>query len=127
MTCLTLNSEFEKNYDIPLGVKYLQLNCNNSYIIDSLPNSIIELELGYTFNLEMNNLPTSIKKLVICKYSDYNMDLNCLPDFVEELQLNDSYKKRILNIPSNLKKLICDKNYKYKDDFAMCIVQTCEE
>ncbi len=27
------------------NVKYLKLNCNNSYIIDSLPNSIVELGL----------------------------------------------------------------------------------
>ena len=71
----------------------------------------------------MDNLPTSIKKLIICPNSNYNMDLNCLPDFIEELHLNVNYKKRILHIPSNLKKLICHKDYPYKDDFAMCRIE----
>ncbi len=72
----------------------------------------------------MDNLPTSIKKLVINKFSIYDADLNCLPDSIEELHLNFHYKKRILKIPSNLKKLVCDENYPYKDDFVMCNVQT---
>ncbi len=50
----------------------------------------------------MDNLPTSIKKLVIKKYSNYNMDLNCLPNLIKELHLNYKYKKHILHIPSNI-------------------------
>ena len=71
----------------------------------------------------MNNLPTSIKKLVINEHSNYDKDLNCLPYYIEELQLNKSYNKRILKIPQNLKKIICHKNYLYKNDFIACVVK----
>ena len=123
LTHLTLGYCFDKQCSIQSNVKYLNLNCNNQYIIDSLPDSIVKLELDYHFNLQMDNLPTSIKKLIIIDVnSDYNKDLNCLPNFIEELQLNRYYKKRITNIPPNLKKLSCHMNYPYKDDFKMCMV-----
>ena len=120
---LGLGQNFKQQITFHPNIKYLKLNCNNQYIIDFLPNSIVELELGYDFNLQMDNLPTSIKKIIIDKGSSYNKDLNCLPDFVEELHLNRYYKKRILNIPSNLKKIICSTKYPYKNDFTMCIVE----
>ena len=100
------------------NIKYLKLGCNSLDIINSLPNSIMELKLNRFFNLQMDNLPTSIKKIIIDKKSIYNKDLNCLPDFVEELHLNAKYKKRIMRIPSNLKKLVCHKNYPHINDFS---------
>ncbi len=122
---MTLEHDFDQHCEILPNFKYLKLNCNNLYIINSLPNSIVELELDRRFNLKMDNLPTSIKKLVINKYSNYDQDLNCLPDYIEELQLNSDYKKRILKIPSKLKKIICHNDYPYKDDFVKCdYVQT---
>ena len=127
LTHLNIGCMFRQQSSIPPNVKYLKLDCDNPYIIDSLPNHVIELEINRNFSLEMNNLPTSIKKIVINKKSHYNTDLNCLPDFVEELHLNSYYRKRILNIPSNLKKLKCDKYYPYKDDFAMIDIENiCE-
>ena len=123
LTHLTLGYGFIKECNVLPNIKYLKLSCNNIHIINSLPNSVAELELGKYFNLEINNLPTSIKKLVIDKDSYYNMDLNCLPDFIEELHLNYHYKKRILNIPSNLKKIVCYIIYPYKDDFLICDVE----
>ncbi len=79
--------------------------------------------MGNLFNLQMNDLPTSIKKLVIHKCSNFAANLNCLPDSIEELHLNYKYKKRILKIPLNLKKLICSENYPYINDFVMQNVQ----
>ena len=73
--------------------------------------------------MELNNLPTSLKKLVFDMGIHYDKDLNCLPDFMEELHLNKSYKKRIIHIPSNLKKLVCDKDYPYINDFSMCEIE----
>ncbi len=86
-------------------------------------NSIVELKLGYDFNLKIDNLPTFIKKLVMHKNSNYNADLNCLPDCIEELYLNHAYKKRIMHIPRNLKKLVCHKDYLYQNDFKFYNVE----
>ena len=118
LTHLTFGYKFNQQYNISPNIKYLKLNCNNVYIINSLPNSVAELELDEDFHLGLDNLPTSIKILRINKKSYYNVDLNCLPDFIEELHLNFNYKKRILYIPSNLKKIVCYKDYPYINDFS---------
>ena len=129
LTHLTLGGNFNQQITFNPNIKYLKLHCDNQQLIDTLPNSITTLELGlgdYSFGLksQVNNLPTSIKKLVFDIHSLYEQDLNCLPDYIEELQLNMYYRQRILNIPSNLKKLICYELYPHKDDFSMCEVET---
>ncbi len=107
ITHLTLGLKFNQKFNIPSNIKYLKLNCNNQYLI--------------------NSLPTSIKKLIIDADSKYNADLNCLPNFIEELHLNRHYEKRILCIPQNLKKIRCYKSYQYIDDFAKCLVETYDQ
>ena len=96
------------------------MDCANTSIIDYLPSSIEELDIG--FNLELNNLPNSIKKIRF--YNNYNKELNCLPSSVELLQLPFNYTHKILNIPKKLKKVICHKNYKYISDFDNIKVET---
>ena len=94
----------------------MKLDSNNQYIIDNLPNNIEELELGEHFNLELNNLPTSINSIIFSKYSKYNKELNCLPNFVELIQLPEKYNLLIANKPKELKKIICSKNYIHLND-----------
>ena len=48
------------------------------------------MELDEYFNLELNDLPTSIKKIIFDKESKYNNELNCLPKFVEQIQELDT-------------------------------------
>ena len=100
--------------NIPFNIKYLKLNCNNQNIIDSLHNNIEELELDSEFNLELNNLPTSIKKII---FYHYNRELNNLPNSIEYIELPYNYDKKILNIPAKLKVIKCSKDYKYINDF----------
>jgi hypothetical protein len=89
-----------------------------------LPNNIEELELGRMFNLELNDLPSSIKKIVFDKHCDYNIPLNNLPKGLELLALPYNYEIPITNIPQGLKKIICSKYYKFIDDFSNFIVET---
>jgi len=116
LTHLTFGKMFVQKIDIPSTIKYLKLDCNNSYVIDYLSDNIEELELGEYFNLELNNLPTSIKKITFEIYCQYNHKLNCLPKFLECIQLPVNYDKKLLNISNNLK-IICSKKYKYKNDY----------
>jgi hypothetical protein len=81
----------------------VSLNCNYSYYTDYLPDSIEEIEFGYKFNLELNNLPSSIKKIIFDENSNYNKELNCLPNGLEELELPEKYDLPIKNIPNGLK------------------------
>ena len=118
LTHLTFGYCFNKIFDLLSSTKYLKLDCNNQYIINNLPNSLEELELNYSFNLELNNLPTSIHKIIFHKNSVFDKELNCLPNFVKFLQLPKSYNKKILNLPKELKEIVCLEDYKYVSDFT---------
>ena len=121
---MQLPAKYDKKVNLPFNIKFLQLNCDNQYLIDNLPNGIEELELEFYFNLELNNLPTSIKSILFNKLSKYNKELNCLPNFVELIQLPETYDKKILKIPKELKKIICYENYEFIKDFVNLDVET---
>ena len=88
-------------------------------------DSIKEIELEINFNLELDNLPSSIKKIKFNEYSHYDdKELNCLPIGLEILQLPFKYNLSIQNIPSGLKKLICSKDYLFINDFVNIEVET---
>jgi hypothetical protein len=86
-------------------------------LIENLPNSIEELELGCHFNLELNNLPNSIRIIRFSRSNFYHKELNNLVDTIEILELPIYYDKKIKNIPKNLKKIIMSKYYDYINDF----------
>jgi hypothetical protein len=118
---LTLDCLFDQQLDLPSNIKYLVLDCNNQYIIDNLHNNIEELTLSYGFDLELNNLPSSIKKIIFDN-QNYDKELNNLPSSVEYIRLPIFYKKKILNIPKNLKEINCSENYEFINDFSNCQV-----
>ena len=98
--------------------KYLILNCNNKYIIDNLPNSIEEITLEGNFNLELNNLPNGIKKIIFHRYSVYSYQLNCLPNSIEYIKLGANYNLKINKFPLELKIIECSEQYKFIDDLT---------
>jgi len=65
LTHLTFGSHFNQQVNLPFRVQFLEVRCNNINIIDYLPDSVEELVLGSYFNLELNNLPSSIKNLLL--------------------------------------------------------------
>ena len=56
------------------------------------------LLLDYNFDLDLNDLPSSIKILSFGGESEYNKDLNNLPQSLEKLYLPKKYNKKILNL-----------------------------
>jgi hypothetical protein len=114
---LTFGKYFVQEVNLPFELKYLKLNSNCQYMIDNLVNSIEELELGELFNLELNNLVNSIRKITFEKYSYYNKDLNLLPDSIEFICLPFRYQQKIYNFPKSLKLIKCHNSYLYKNDF----------
>ena len=115
---LTLGYEFNHELEIPSNIEYLHLDCNNIKLIDSLPNSLVELEFGYGFDLELNNLPNSIKIIKFEKTCVYNQELNNLPKSLEHLELNKSYNKKITTVYPNLKTILCSPKYGHSDVFV---------
>lgn len=79
LTHLTFGIYFTQSVCL-LNITYLKIECNNLNLIDNLPNSLNKLVLGCCFNLQLNDLPNSIKHI--------------------ELPLK--YNKLIQNIPINL-------------------------
>ena len=117
LTHLTFGYNFNQKVDLSFNIKYLKLDCNNQYLIDNLHDGIEELVLEHNFDLELNNLPSSIKKISFDKNSSYNKELNCLPNFIEIIELPYYYMNKILKIPLKLKKLVCHKKYIYINDY----------
>ena len=98
ITHLTFGWSFYQKINLPWNVSHLIINSSNKHLIENLHDGIIVLELHSCFNLELNNLPQSIKKLII--YRDtYNYELNCLPNNIEYLRLPECYDKPIKNYP----------------------------
>ena len=117
LTHLGLGYNFKQKNDLRFRLRSPSLNSNNKFYTEHL-DTVEELELGELFNLELDNCPSSIKKLIFIKYSNYNKELNCLPPGMSILQLPRGYNQQIQNIPPGLKKLICSKNYPYCRDFV---------
>ena len=115
---------FEQKVDLPFNIRFLGLDCNNSYLIEQLPDTIEEINIGLYFNLKLMNLPSSIKKITFEHWSNYDEELNCLPHGLLILQLPHYYNEQIHSIPKSLTKLICSKKYKYINDFSSIDVET---
>jgi len=104
--------KFSQRIELVEGIKKLTLDCNNISLIENLPNGIEELVLNYFFELELRDLPNSIK--IIKFYSDcYDKDLNNLPLSLECLMLPFDYDLEISRHYPNLKTIICGHNYKF--------------
>ena len=116
-----MGKHFNQKDDLPTNIK--SININNLFYIDFLLSNIEEIEIRYYLNLELNNLPSSIKKISFGKESYYNKELNCLPSGLEILQLPIYYNLQIKNIPRGLKKLICDTDYQFINDFVCLEVE----
>lgn len=112
LTHLTLGISFEQQIELPSSIKYLNLNSNTN-LINYLPSSVEILELGDHFDIELLNLPNSIKKIIFNERNCYSHYLNCLPQSVEYIELPMYYKKKISNIPKSLKKVFHYNEYFY--------------
>ena len=98
------------------NLKYFEINCNNLSLVENLPNSLEKLIIGSCANFPLNNLPNSIKFIMILN-EDYNEDLSNLPNSIEHIVLNSKYDKLIpiQSIGKNLKLIECSSQYKYLD------------
>ena len=72
-------------------------------MIENLPNSIEKLNFGCYFDLELNNLPNSIKIIRFEKNSKYKKELNNLPRQLEILELPEKYNINLKNINPDCK------------------------
>ena len=91
---LSLGRYFNQPIVIPGWITKLTIGCNSQQVIDYLPFNIVELEFGYNFDLELNDLPSSIKKIKI-RNPYYNKKLNNLPSRIESLEISTICRVKI--------------------------------
>jgi len=72
LTHLTFGYWFNQKVDLPWNLKYLYLQMKETKIVDYLPDSLEELELGYYFDSSLDNLPISLQTLIISDKYDKN-------------------------------------------------------
>ena len=99
----------------------------NQSICDCLPNTITHINIGYSFNQSLDNLPSTIQciyfgannifnmpldnlpeglvdlDLNMCR--NFNQPINKLPSSLEILKLGSEFQQSVDNLPPNLKKL----------------------
>lgn len=116
---LGINFNFYHNFLLPNSLKILTLsNSHCQELLNNLPNSLEKLCLDHNFNLELNNLPNSIKIIEFKNtLNTFQHELNCLPDSIEDLSLPWFYAKQIKKIPLHLKKITSNKYYCCINDF----------
>lgn len=68
---LRFGYEFKQRVILPEKLLWMEINTDNHWICDNIPNSIKTLELGEDFSLPLVSLPNKLKCVVIhgCKYS----------------------------------------------------------
>jgi hypothetical protein len=115
-------SDFNFQFDRLPNIKYLEVSCNDQYLIDNLPNSLEELVLTRGFNLELNDLPNQLKKIRLQNVM-YDKKLNNLPESVEIIELSSRYYEKISKLPKNLKTIKCNSRYRFINDFVGYQVQ----
>ena len=99
---------------ISLLKDYAKVQFDNRYNsnIDWLPEGITDLHIGTMFNKPLDNLPSTIKSIIIQKYNDigytmFNNSLDNLPPSLECLKIyyNTKFNLPLYNLPKNLKYL----------------------
>lgn len=88
--------------------------------IDWLPEGITDIGLGMNFNQPLENLPSTVKRIIIGKYNDvglslFNQSLDYLPFGLEELYIKfgSKFNKPLNNLPHSLKILHLYSHFTY--------------
>jgi len=87
ITHLTLGQKFNQNVDnLPINLKVLTFGMNFNKPINNLPKTLEKISLRYTTNYQhlIENLPNSVKELDLGNYSEIKK-IKKLPDCLEKL------------------------------------------
>jgi hypothetical protein len=100
------------NNIIDLMIKYKKVQIDDAFDvpIDFLPNGITHLNIGESFNQSIDNLPITLKSLIISKFRNvgyvlFNQPLDNLPYGLEYLYIDFTYvfDQSLRNLPPTLK------------------------
>ena len=84
-------------------------------LLDNLPENLVVLDVGYSYNRDISLLPESLKLLRLG--AQFSHPLENLPIGLEALILDGRFNGNILNIPHKLKYLVI--NYKLFEKYSL--------
>lgn len=88
--------------------------------VNNLPQTLINLSLGYCFNQTLDNLPNSILSLTIG--NSFNRPIDRLPPFISSLTLGDHFNLPADDLPSSLLYLSFGRRFNQKvDNLPSCL------
>lgn len=79
--------------------------------LESIPDSVEEIDFGDNFNQKLTHLPSGVKKITFGFNFNYSIGLDDLPDSIEYLEFGYNFNNSINKYPSNLKILKFGRNY----------------
>lgn len=105
---LILQSEYNEPLDyLPNGLEHLFLgDMFNQEIDNKLPDSLLTLDLGGSFNRNVDHLPPHLTGLRLT--GDFNQSIDHLPNSITKLLLRDAMVQPIHHFPSELRWLEAD-------------------
>jgi hypothetical protein len=105
--------ELSNNIDLSTFTKLKAIWLGNIYKYFIIPESINEIGFMRDFNLEINNLPSKLKKLDLSLCENFNQPLDNLPNGLKILILNEYYPNVLDYLPESLEELSfnCNKTY----------------
>ncbi|KYQ88676.1 hypothetical protein DLAC_10858 [Tieghemostelium lacteum] len=90
-------------------------NFNQTLLAKLLPSQLLKLDLGLKFNKPLQNLPGSLKILILGKLFNQPINAGSLPPFMETLYLSShfNYPLEVGSLPSTLKTLVMGEKYNF--------------
>jgi len=108
LSCLCVSCTFNQELD-RLPESLIELDLQYTYLFNQpmnhLPQQLQVLKIGHAFNQPLDNLPHSLNYLKLHRYSHYDRPLDHLPSSLQTLILPGRYNQPLDNLPSSLKTL----------------------
>jgi hypothetical protein len=99
--------------NLPNSLIDLYLGFAFSYPVDNLPNGLKYLRLGHAFNHPIDNLPINLTHLIFCHQSIFNHPVDKLPNSLTHLHFGFHFNQPINNLPINLIRLTLNNSFTY--------------
>lgn len=100
----------ENNYNYKNNLRTITL-----FDLESIPDSIEEIDFGDNFNQPLTYLPLGLKKIIFGFNFNFSISLN-LPDSIEYLEFGYNFNGYISKYPANLKILKFGRNFSSRID-----------
>ena len=102
---ISFGTTFNKPIKIKIPSNVIDINFGYYFNqeLDNLPDNLEHLILGFHFNRRIDNLPVTLKILYLSQY--FNHPIDNLPVGLKELRINDDFNHSLDFLPNGLEKI----------------------